>query len=82
MSRSETRFDHDYMDRILAPGFTEVGRSGRTCTRDQILTSAPGEIIATVSEFAARILDDEIALVPYRSAVTYAEVQYAHRASI
>lgn len=33
----ETRFDRDWMDRMLHPDFSEVGMSGRTYTREETL---------------------------------------------
>ena len=32
--RHETRFDRDYLQRVLHPDFFEFGRSGRVWTRD------------------------------------------------
>jgi hypothetical protein len=34
---AETRFDRDYMNKVLAPDFLEFGRSGRVHRREDIL---------------------------------------------
>jgi len=41
---SESRFDPTYMDAVLHPDFTEVGRSGRLFTRDDVLSMPAVEI--------------------------------------
>jgi len=44
MWRPETRFDRHYMDAILAPGFVEIGQSGRVYSRDDALGVPAQEI--------------------------------------
>ena len=84
MWRAQTRFDRDYLERVLHPDFFEFGRSGRTWTRAETMAMEPGEIDAvlplpdlTVSELGA-----DTVLVTYRSAVRHGELDYANRSSI
>lgn len=41
---SESRFDPTYMDAVLHPDFTEIGRSGRLFTRADVLSMPPVDI--------------------------------------
>ena len=63
--RSETRFDQAYMDRILAPDFFEFGRSGRTYTREDILTGPAHEIDARLplENFTVHPISNSVVLV-------------------
>lgn len=83
--RSETRFDFDFMDQTLAPDFFEFGRSGRTYCRDETLSVPPQVINAALplQEFDVCLIDTNVALVTYRSEVTYGdEIEYGRRSSL
>ena len=82
--RSETRFNQEYMEQILAPDFFEFGRSGRVYTRAEILAAANTKIRCTLplKNFSAQPLDGDIVLVTYISEVYEQEWQFANRSSI
>jgi hypothetical protein len=83
--RAETRFDHDYMDQILAPDFLEFGRSGRVYRREDVFDAPPEPIHAALplANFAVRTITGDVALVTYVSEVTYGEVkEVANRSSL
>ncbi len=83
MWRAETRWDRDYMLRTLAPDFFEVGRSGRSYTRDEILELSGGEIDATLRDVVVRPVSADVALLTYVSEVRYPEeVQVSNRSSL
>ena len=68
--RSETRGDRDWMDAVLAPRFTEHGRSGRMYDREASLTVEVPEIIdieLPLTDFSVRAISNDIALVTYVS---------------
>ncbi len=71
MWATPTRSDRDWMDRHLAPGFHEVGRSGRRWTRDEILAAPVSEIdsLIPLPDFSVRQLSEDVVLVTYRSVV-------------
>ena len=69
--RAETRFDRDYLERILAPDFIEFGRSGRIYQRSESLGGPAEPIQAVLRNFDVRLIDANVALVTYVSAVTY-----------
>ncbi|MEO0376596.1 MAG: nuclear transport factor 2 family protein, partial [Cyanobacteria bacterium P01_A01_bin.17] len=83
--RSDTRFNHEFMDQTLAPDFFEFGRSGRTYRRKDTL-SAPAQTIHAVlplRDFAVQLVEANVALVTYRSEVTYGDVvEHGRRSSI
>lgn len=85
MWREETRFDVAFMDRALAPDFFEIGRSGRTYTRQSTL-DVPREPIDAklpLPNFQIRPLDVNTALVTYDSEVRFAgAVEFGRRCSI
>ena len=70
---AETRFDMDWMERILAPDFFEFGRSGRVYRREDTLRieSQPIDARLPLKNFHARLLTPDVALVTYISAVTF-----------
>ena len=83
--RAETRFDREWMEGILAPGFFEFGRSGRTYSREDTLGMAARPIHAKLplAEFDVRLLSPDIAQVTYTSIETYAgDDQVANRSSL
>lgn len=63
----ETRFDRVWMDRILHPDFTEVGRSGNTYTREQILSTSTARLNVQLPHESYRLdlIDEDVALVRY-----------------
>ena len=81
--RSETRFDRDHMERILAPGFIEFGRSGRVYSRTEILALPPRAVDATLRDLTVRPLADGVALLTYLSEVhSDGDGELANRSSI
>lgn len=83
--RQETRYDPDFLERVLADDFFEFGRSGRTYVRQDTLSdpSQPIDAVLPLPDFQARLLTPDIALVNYNSAVTYdGVVEYGRRTSI
>lgn len=71
MWRSETRGDRDWMDRRLAPTFTEFGRSGHRYTRDDILALDVSELDAAgpLRDLQFRVLSADVVLVTYQSEI-------------
>lgn len=68
----ETRFDPRWMDRMLHPEFSEVGRSGRTYTREETL-GAPAthlEVELPLERYRLQLIDEDVALVRYISRQT------------
>jgi hypothetical protein len=85
MWREETRFDVAFMDRALAPDFFEIGRSGRTYTRQKTLDVPREQIDAKLPlpELQIRPLDADTTQVTYNSEVRYAGVvEFGRRSSI
>ncbi len=79
---SSTRGDPAWMGAMLAPGFTEFGRSGRTYDRETIFAEpVPEEIDCEIPlpDFAVRLIEPTVALVTYTSIVTG---QASNRSSI
>lgn len=69
--RPEKRFDHEYMNCVLAPDFFEFGCSGRIYTREETL-SAPIQDINSkfpLRNFAIHSIDANVVLVTYKSEV-------------
>lgn len=69
--RAETRFDLEYMQKVLAPDFFEFGRSGRIYTREETL-SAPVQDINSkfpLSDFTIHSINANVVLVTYKSEV-------------
>ena len=84
MWRAETRFDRDYLERVLHPDFFEFGRSGRTWTRTETMASEPGDIDAVLPlpDFTVCELGPDAVLVTYRSIVRRQHPDHANRSSI
>ena len=81
--RAETRFDRAWMERVLAPGFFEFGRSGRVYNREDTLGMAARPIDARLDGLDARLLSADVAQVTYTTAETYeGEEQIANRSSL
>lgn len=79
MWRAETRGDRAWMDRHLAPGFSEFGVSGQAYSREEILALDVGEIDAVLRRLHVRRLAEGVVLVTYQSEVAG---EPAHRSSI
>ena len=86
MWRAETRFDPVFMARHLAADFIELGRSGRSYTREQCLAAAPQPIACRLPlpNLHVRLLDADTAQLLYDSIVTRetGELEYTHRSSL
>jgi hypothetical protein len=83
--RAETRFDNEYMNKVLAPDFFEFGRSGRTYKREETLSGARPQTINIkfpLKNFSITLIDTNVALVTYISEVMYEEMEVANRSSI
>ena len=80
--RAETRFDRQYMDKVLAHDFLEFGRSGRRYDRAAILALAGESLNARLTELSATLVSPDVALVTYISEVTSEGVQRANRSSL
>jgi ribonuclease HI len=84
MWRSETRFDGTYMNAVLHPDFTEVGRSGRVFTRDEVLGMPPVDIAVEIprATFSATEVSPGVALVSYETVPRESLHGAAHRGSV
>ncbi|MCU0951433.1 MAG: nuclear transport factor 2 family protein [Burkholderiaceae bacterium] len=86
MWRAETRFDRAFMERALSADFCELGRSGRTYTREQALAIGPEESIKAMfplPNLRIRLLAPDVAQLTYDSRVEYeGQIEHAHRSSI
>ncbi|MGC4174912.1 DUF4440 domain-containing protein [Demequina sp.] len=82
--RDETRFDHAYMNAVLHPEFTEVGRSGRVFTRDEVLEMPAVSIDVDIprATFSVQELVADAALVSYETVPRESRHGAAHRASV
>ena len=83
--RSKTRFDLEYMDKVLANDFFEYGRSGRIYQREDTLGAPVQEIIAKLPlrNFNARLIDNNVAQITYISEVTdHGIIEVGNRSSI
>lgn len=81
----ETRFDPEWMDRILHADFEEVALSGRVHSRDNTLGNPVSELDVTLphEHYQLELIDEDVALVRYVSHDTSAGVhRHAHRTSI
>ncbi len=84
MWRSETRFDRAYMDAVLHPDFTEVGRSGRLFSRDEVLDMPHVEIRVDIPRetFTVAEIAEGVALVSYQTIPVDSLHGAAHRCSL
>lgn len=57
----------DQLEMLLAPGFVEIGGSGRRFDRDQIVASVRSEVdvLRTATDFQVELLAPTVALVTY-----------------
>lgn len=65
----ETRGDRDWMDRILHPEFTGVDMSGRTYTREQVLSAEVFDLDVEIplDPYTMDLVDEDVALIRYVS---------------
>lgn len=84
MWRAETRFDKEYLERMLAPDFFEFGRSGKVYNREQIINTPAQEIKADLplKSFEVKKITNDVVLLTYISEVQYEELEVANRSSI
>ena len=81
--RTETRFDREYMEAVLAPDFLEFGRSGRTYSRVEVLELERAPIDAVLRDLTIRALGPDVALATYVSELRHGEeLTLANRGSI
>lgn len=83
--RAETRFDPEWMERVLSSDFFEFGRSGRVHGRHECLEvdRQPINSRLPLKDLRIRLITRDVAQVIYVSAVTYnGEVEYGNRSSI
>ena len=81
----DNRFDREWMDRILHPDFSEVGMSGRTYTRDEVLGVPRVEFQAELphEDYHFDLVDEDVGLARYTSHDTHDGVErHAHRSSV
>lgn len=80
----ETRFDLEYMDKILAPDFFEFGRSGKVYQRQDTLNIPKQSINAKIPLKNIKVskISDNAYHVTYISEVMENTVQIGNRSSI
>ncbi|HUI31881.1 MAG TPA: DUF4440 domain-containing protein [Candidatus Acidoferrales bacterium] len=84
MWRSETRFDRDYMERVLSPDFFEFGRSGRVYKREDTLAAPAQKINAKLplKDFRIHPITEDVVLVTYITEVIGNKLEMGNRSSI
>lgn len=84
MWRAETRFDRAYMNAVLHPEFTEVGRSGRVFSRDEVLDMPTVPIAVEIprATFSVTEVVPGVVLVGYETVPTDSPHGAAHRGSL
>lgn len=80
--RAETRFDREFMERVLAEDFTEFGRSGRVYARADTLAVTGETIEANLRDIQVQLIAADVALVTYVSEVRHEGLDLANRASV
>ena len=83
--RAETRFDYEFMDKVVARDSFEFGRSGRIYERADTLSAGrqPIDAVLPLPNLKIRLLNEDTAQVTYDSAVTdNGVVAYGRRSSI
>jgi hypothetical protein len=82
LRRAETRFDHEFMERVLADEFGEFGRSGRVYARADTLAVEGETIDAKLRDIEVDLIADDTALVTYVSEVRHEGLDLANRSSL
>jgi hypothetical protein len=81
--RTDTRFDREHMENLLATEFVEFGRSGRAYNRAEILELEPSLINAVLRDLTIQPLGSDVALATYVSELRHGnETTLANRSSI
>lgn len=82
--RPETRFNKEYMDKLLASDFFEFGRSGRIYQRKDTLEAPKQDIKATLPlrDFKIHNITTNVVLVTYISEVEDNKLELGNRSSI
>ena len=81
--RAETRFDYDFMERVLADDFGEFGRSGRVYARADTLAVDGDTIDARLRDLEVDQIAEDVALVTYVSEVRHdQQLDLANRSSL
>ena len=83
--RAETRFDSEWMERVLSTDFFEFGRSGRVYGRQECLDvdCQPIDARLPLEDLRIRLISSDVAQVTYVSSVTYDGIEeLANRSSI
>jgi len=65
----ETRFDQRWMDIVLHPDFAEIGMSGLSHSRDEVIGAEPVTLDAVLplEGYRMEVVDEDVALVRYVS---------------
>ena len=81
---TETRFNKEFMERILSPDFFEFGRSGRVYKREETLSVPSQEIHAKLplKDFQAHFITEDVILVTYISEVENDILETGNRSSL
>jgi hypothetical protein len=69
--RAEVRSDSDRLGALLHPLFSEVGASGRTYSREEMLTefrNAPPSYAVWAQDFQAEVISETVVLLRFKSA--------------
>ena len=84
MWSADTRFDTRFMDAVLAPNFSEVGRSARIYTREETLQLELAEIDIQLPlvDFTAVAICEDVALVRYTALPARSERGATQRTSV
>ena len=80
--QAETRFDPEFMERVLADDFLEFGRSGRVYARADTLAVTGDTIEANLRDIEVHSIAEDVALVTYVSEVQHEVLDLANRASV
>jgi hypothetical protein len=80
--RAETRFDAEFMERVLAEDFLEFGRSGRVYRRADTLAVTDDTIDAHLRDFQLSMIAPDVALLTYVSEVQHETLDLANRSSL
>jgi len=76
--QAESRFDMEWMEKVLAPDFFEYGRSSRVYQRQDTLDVPVQDIDSCIplKNFQVRLIDVNVAQVTYISIVKYDGKKY------
>jgi hypothetical protein len=80
--RAETRFDDEFMERVLADDFGEFGRSGRVYTRADTRAVEGEAIDANLRDVEVDLIAEDVALLTYVSEVQHEVLDLANRSSL